>query len=283
MRPSPAQQAWSFALLKVQDTERGLVAGDVHYIINARWLSKWQASVGYASELEHAIAAKKLSGDPVDLAAPGLAVGGAGADDALPPVMDSIDNSSLVREGGLADVSTAGDEGASGPSGPSLRTSLIPGHDYHIIGQQAWDMLVAWYGGGPAIRRIVRADPDSGDLRVALYPEAPPAAAEPVTPVADEDSDVDVEGPPGVAKLTYKGLNPLPISITLGQCGACMAPATKLCSKCRAVKYCTAVCQRGHWAWHKLECGSEIHSRFGLVGLVVRAPAPHLCVCVCVF
>eukprot|EP00930_Biecheleria_cincta_P064329 TRINITY_DN49896_c0_g1_i1.p1 TRINITY_DN49896_c0_g1~~TRINITY_DN49896_c0_g1_i1.p1 ORF type:complete len:170 (+),score=46.11 TRINITY_DN49896_c0_g1_i1:53-562(+) len=41
-------------------------------------------------------------------------------------------------------------------------------------------------------------------------------------------------------------------------CVMCLAPATKQCSGCKALWYCTRECQRKHWVSHKDECGKVV-------------------------
>ena len=38
-------------------------------------------------------------------------------------------------------------------------------------------------------------------------------------------------------------------------CPVCQKPATKRCSKCRAVSYCSFACQKHAWPEHKVVCG----------------------------
>ena len=41
-------------------------------------------------------------------------------------------------------------------------------------------------------------------------------------------------------------------------CGKCAADfATMTCSRCRAVRYCDAACQRVHWSEHKVQCKTK--------------------------
>lgn len=290
--PSPAQQCLWYARLKVQYTDRGLVPGDVYYIINAKWLSKWQTAVRYSSEVEAWIAETLARGESIDLSVPPQS----GGDAVTEVTMDAIDNNNLVKAGGLADVAGSVEwegDAAAGPSGPSLRTGLIPGHDYHIIGEEIWKMLQCWYGGGPSIRRIVVSLPDSGDTRVALYPEVKedsvvdsPVANSGAGDGSDADADSDTDAAPAAAAeatkrldaagVSYVGKLPLRIGCRPDTCWVCGNPGTKHCGKCRKAKYCTVVCQRTHWQWHKVECGSKdgaVQPRFGLVGLAVGASA----------
>ena len=51
----------------------------------------------------------------------------------------------------------------------ALKRGLKEGIDYAVLTESAWDALVSWYGGGPAIRRLVMIGA-SGDLKVDLYP-----------------------------------------------------------------------------------------------------------------
>jgi serine/threonine protein kinase len=39
------------------------------------------------------------------------------------------------------------------------------------------------------------------------------------------------------------------------ECGKCGEPASKKCSKCKSIAYCSVDCQKVHWKDHKPECG----------------------------
>jgi hypothetical protein len=287
--PAAATHRWWYARLKLQYATRGLQVGDAYYIVNAKWLQKWQQSVGYSSEFEARVAEF-------------LAAAGTGADLTVPPafqdapevceVLEPVDNSMFVRVGGASDVSGCDSLGAAGASGPALRTGLVPGHDYHMIGEEIWKMLTTLHSGGPAIRRIVQRVGDTDDVRVALFPDIPadtpvvdepPAAAAVHTVSARFDDDSDDDSIPAAARtVAYVGLHPLPVSAASPEaCFVCgRAGSRKKCSRCKKAKYCGELCQRVHWTWHKLECGAPegtVVSRFGLVGLKVRP----LCACVC--
>jgi len=39
-------------------------------------------------------------------------------------------------------------------------------------------------------------------------------------------------------------------------CAQCLKPPKHTCSRCKAVRYCSAACQRKHWPTHRAACGS---------------------------
>ncbi|XWS17900.1 hypothetical protein CRYUN_Cryun33cG0108200 [Craigia yunnanensis] len=48
---------------------------------------------------------------------------------------------------------------------------------------------------------------------------------------------------------------PTPIDPDLSTCAVCSNPASKKCSRCKSVRYCTSACQQVHWnAGHKTKC-----------------------------
>jgi hypothetical protein len=57
-----------------------------------------------------------------------------------------------------------------------------------------------------------------------------------------------------LASMLNKGISNSPRE----RCGvpSCLNPGTKRCSRCVCIKYCSAACQRGHWAIHKSKCSS---------------------------
>lgn len=42
---------------------------------------------------------------------------------------------------------------------------------FEWVPQEAWNMLISWFGGGPAFPREVRTFGGSKDLRVDMYPQ----------------------------------------------------------------------------------------------------------------
>ena len=43
-------------------------------------------------------------------------------------------------------------------------------------------------------------------------------------------------------------------------CAVCQAPATKRCSRCKTVWYCTVDHQRSHWKAHKADCNDSFQA-----------------------
>ena len=73
--------------------------------------------------------------------------------------------------GGLPDVALP-DSPATGPSGPSVATrGVMPGMHYHLVGEEVWAALHAWFGGGPVLRRIVGFAEDAATPSVRVHPE----------------------------------------------------------------------------------------------------------------
>ncbi|EJD51442.1 hypothetical protein AURDEDRAFT_181799 [Auricularia subglabra TFB-10046 SS5] len=59
------------------------------------------------------------------------------------------------------------------------------------------------------------------------------------------------------------------------RCAVCPEPGTKLCSSCKSVRYCSAKCQKAHWAEHRFTCRPDkISSSDRLVHAVLKNAMP---------
>lgn len=287
------------ARLRAQYADRGFVAGDAYYVVDAKWYHRWQSAVGYSSTMEDlalaALLEQRRSGAAPSVP-PVAAGGGDGSEDA--PVLPPIDNSALLRQGGCADVASIlpappapapGQDVVPGPSGPSVRVGIVPAYEYHLLGEEIWHALHAWYGGGPAIRRLVAPVPyseagDAAEVRVALYPElnekgkvvggAGGGGGAGGSDSDDSDATVDADEPLTASAAVSAGrrgkdIHPTPISSGPNVCAVCAAHARNRCGKCKGPWYCSALCQRAHWTFHKAVCttGAPDETRYGTVGL----------------
>ncbi|XP_049935881.1 ubiquitin carboxyl-terminal hydrolase 10-like isoform X2 [Nymphaea colorata] len=122
-------------------------AGDVYYVVSSRWWRSWK---GYV-ELE-----EKISPVDEDSTAEDYSEEAGTKDRCRPGV---IDNSDLVR-----------DE-KDGSVGLELCNGLQEGRDYELVPEVVWKRLVEWYGGGPALPRIlISPNPSRKELVVEVYP-----------------------------------------------------------------------------------------------------------------
>ncbi|GMJ15819.1 hypothetical protein HRI_005251100 [Hibiscus trionum] len=46
----------------------------------------------------------------------------------------------------------------------------------------------------------------------------------------------------------------IPVDTDLSPCQVCSNPASKKCSRCKSVRYCSLACQQAHWKVHKTKC-----------------------------
>ncbi|KAK8509378.1 hypothetical protein V6N13_062429 [Hibiscus sabdariffa] len=46
----------------------------------------------------------------------------------------------------------------------------------------------------------------------------------------------------------------IPMDTDLSPCQVCSNPASKKCSRCKSVRYCSPACQQAHWKVHKTKC-----------------------------
>ncbi|KAE8665235.1 Ubiquitin carboxyl-terminal hydrolase 18 [Hibiscus syriacus] len=49
-------------------------------------------------------------------------------------------------------------------------------------------------------------------------------------------------------------MSSIPMDTELSPCEVCSNPASKVCSRCKSVRYCSPACQQTHWKVHKTKC-----------------------------
>ncbi|KAJ8768357.1 hypothetical protein K2173_021510 [Erythroxylum novogranatense] len=129
----------------INEAELHLREGNLYYVVSYRWFSRWEKYVGQASDVE------QLAGSlDLDAVTPGIA-------DRPGP----IDNSDIVES----------ETGCDGEDLDLIRT-LVEGSDYVLLPQRAWEKLLQWYSGGPALPRkmISQGHSNRKQFNVEVYP-----------------------------------------------------------------------------------------------------------------
>ncbi|CAN6466305.1 unnamed protein product [Victoria cruziana] len=122
-------------------------AGDPYYIISSRWWRSWKDYVDLEEDT-NSVNEDSTTGDYGEEAI---------TKDRSRP--STIDNSDLLRDEKDENV------------GLELRNGLQEGYDYELVPEIVWKRLVGWYGGGPALPRIlISPNPSRKELVVEVYP-----------------------------------------------------------------------------------------------------------------
>ncbi|OQR99918.1 ubiquitin-specific protease, partial [Thraustotheca clavata] len=135
-----------------------------------------------------------------------------------------------------------------GVIGSTLLPGLVEHNDYFLVPTEAWDALLAWYGGGPPICRFVVGigEPSSPQFftRVEVYPELPSDTSSDV----DMENEVVVPAPPTIEKPLLK-------------CVVCSRMSINRCGNCKLNSYCSRTCQTSHWKYHRDTCRAIISGK----------------------
>eukprot|EP00931_Biecheleriopsis_adriatica_P074322 TRINITY_DN48405_c0_g1_i1.p1 TRINITY_DN48405_c0_g1~~TRINITY_DN48405_c0_g1_i1.p1 ORF type:complete len:949 (+),score=190.68 TRINITY_DN48405_c0_g1_i1:116-2962(+) len=135
-----------------------LKAGSSYFLVNRRWYTEWLQWVGHPSMQSPHMrpAADPVLGTPESFESPSQTGGNSAKRTRTRSWTKDrpgkIDNSELLEE-----------EGGSG-----IKRSLDERADYEIIPEDAWELFLGWYGGGPPIKRRAIELPEGG-VQVELY------------------------------------------------------------------------------------------------------------------
>ncbi|KAL6571157.1 Ubiquitin carboxyl-terminal hydrolase 9 [Orobanche hederae] len=133
----------------VDEANLDLREGSLYYIVSSRWFLSWERYVGQGDGNEYMAygASDSLELDMVYLSAPERP--------------GPIDNSDIVENG-------SGSEGDD----VELSRTLLESRDYVLVPQKAWETLVQWYKGGPALprRMISEGVANRKQFSVEVYP-----------------------------------------------------------------------------------------------------------------
>ena len=141
--------------------DAGMMPGENWYVLDQKWWDQWTQASGFRSGKAQAA---KVS-DAVS--------GGASIS---PPC---IKNTRLVHHEDLASVLAPVVDGEEKETASKtylrLRPNLQEGRDFALVPAEVWNALVAWYGGGPALPRIVSRKCVDNDIDVdsSNEPSAP--------------------------------------------------------------------------------------------------------------
>lgn len=228
---------------------------DEWYLIDFAWWAQWQGWVSARKSMLF------RSGEGI-----------------APPMPAIIDNRTLI-------LTAASDS-------PTLQSGLIWRQHFEAIPHAAWELLVGWFGGGPAVAcrveplsgrvklmdaRIYYSD-DSGDNKLtsgkhirlqskSIYVSRPKnshtAKKQDLEQKADGDSSIayverveqeDMELDDSGEWQKGSGA----VVRRILACGACFnkldAAEAFGCGRCGAVAYCDRSCQRSHWRFHRPFC-----------------------------
>ncbi|CAE7616944.1 UBP5 [Symbiodinium natans] len=136
----PQQQAQ-----EIRDVLQGVGAslrpGDGWYVLSMRWWDLWRDYTLYDKQTD-------LPAQPAPLSR-----SWSGTTKGERP--SEIDNSDLLPR----------------PDCTRLQSGLVENQDFILLHEEAWKKLHSWYGGGPALRRVVIGSLENrAQLRVELYP-----------------------------------------------------------------------------------------------------------------
>ena len=272
------QDLWSqYDNLSKTEAFMGMVPGDEWYLIDYKWWKQWVT-------VTHYVQGRTLKeNDVIDE-----------TEDAPP----SIDNTNLIAEGQVIDNENENKNGATSttptttttpettpettrsiPSYLKLKHPLKEGDDHVLVPEEVWRALYNWYGGGPALPRVVVRyegdDVDSDDdvdavdavaaanmpmsCKIFLWPEREGNfnGREPNQQGNVSRTTTDTNGEEKTSSTVLLTANEMktPNEMT-ATCAACFSACTgkKKCSNCKSVRYCSRECQTNHWSLHKKQC-----------------------------
>ncbi len=172
-----------------------------------------------------------------------------------------IDNSTLIRSAITATNSRSVPQQSSTTT-VFLRPNLVRGYHYELLPREVYHALRCWYTEitVPILRRTTSTDITMNDssnlIQLPLYPE--------YYGLCFTNSLKQPQQNDG-------STNTASISRLRGRCSTCQIPATRRCTGCYMVYYCTRDCQASHWMYHKRYCSSDRRPpapcRSGLCGL----------------
>lgn len=147
--PEPREQARQIREV-IKRRQSSLREGDCWYVLSMRWWDLWKDYTRYGEDLEAMEAEDAAVGSDTLPLQQQLS---RALRDSRPP---AIDNAELM----------------AAPGGNKLRGGLQEYSDFALLHEDAWQLLVRWYGGGPALKRMVVSvgAGASSELRVELYP-----------------------------------------------------------------------------------------------------------------
>jgi len=131
-----------------------LKAGSAYFLINRRWYTEWLQWVGHPcvqSPKQRPVPDPLLPESP-ETEARVSSLKRTRAHSWIKDRPGQIDNTELLEEG----------------SSTAIKRGLDERSDYELVPEDAWNLLLSWYGGGPPIKRRAIELP-SGGVQVELY------------------------------------------------------------------------------------------------------------------